>query len=143
MHTLLVFLVFVSAFTFVNSWAMGGRAGIVRPVIRAGNGRSSKKTKRDIEEKKWTELKELKCQYLAKMFPLPPRKTCPAPPPILYQDIYTYSYKKELWEYQQKMCIPYEHEPTIFGYFVLVLIVGAIIFGVKSLTYSQRFGHEI
>jgi len=133
MHTLLVFLVFVSAFTFVNSWAMGGRAGIVRPVIRAGNGGSSIKTKRDLEEKKRAEKKELKCQYLARMLPLPPRKTCAAPPPMLYEDIYTYSYKKELWDYQQKNCLPYEHEPTLFGFFVVVLISGGIIFVVKSL----------
>jgi hypothetical protein len=124
MLSFLVFLYIMTLVSFVSSFPIGYRSSM--GVKKGGNHKHTYGEKSELE-KKQDEQEKMKCLYLSKMFlPVLP-KTCHTSLQVLYHEIYTYSEKKELWDYYLKSCIPHE---TTFRDFIngCVIIIACMFF---------------
>jgi len=140
MNAFLVFLYITAFVSSVNCFPMAYRASI--GISRAGNNNHASRKRRILEEKQ-EEQKKMKCQYLSKMFPPVIPKTCFASPPMLYSDIYTYSYKKELSDYYHNVCIP--REPTFLDFICGYIIIFGVLFFLRmylKICNHKPFGNE-
>lgn len=102
---IVVFIVIVS---LVDGFAISSPMG--RVVLARGYvSRSRNRVAEEDAFKKARDLR-LKCDYVNKRFPFT-KGTCSMPPPTDFKYIYTVDQAKELWDFQQKNCIPIEIGP--------------------------------
>jgi hypothetical protein len=88
--------------------------------------KNSKKRKTSTEEK------ISKCKYVNQLFPLS-LNTCNVPPNFDYKNLYSKSYKMEMWKFQQSDCQPDDY--IVFKIVVILLFW----YGVHSTWKNKKY----
>jgi len=141
-------LAYIIVFTSFVALAANGFA-ISSPMSRAALARGyvSRSRNRVAEEETLKKAREfrLKCDYVNKRFPFT-KGTSSIPPPTNFKYIYTVDQEKELWDFQQKNCIPIEIGPRekIFVLSTFCLFIILFIVAVYRISNIQSYyGGEI
>jgi len=87
---------------------------------RASRARRQRNFENELENQRQME-KQKKCDYANLQFPTP-KKSCSAPPPSTYRDVYEKSYQMQLWEFQQQECVKPEFNSRGFLIFCILLV---------------------
>lgn len=139
---MIVFIVFVFA-SAANGFAIGSPMG--RVVLSRGYVSRSRNSWAEKEALKKAKELRLKCNYVNERFPFT-KGTSSMPPPTNFKNIYTIDQAKELWDFQQKNCIPIEISSweKIFGLLTFCFVIPVFIVTVwKFSNIENYYGEDI
>jgi len=136
-------IAFISLIVLADGFAISSPMG--RVVL--SRGYVSRYRNRWAEEEALKKAKEfrLKCDYVNERFPFTKRMSS-VPPPTNFKYIYNVDQSKELWDFQQKSCIPIEIGPRekIFLLSTFCLFITLFIVAVYRISNIQSYyGGEI
>jgi hypothetical protein len=136
---MIVFIAIVFA-SVANGFAISSPMG--RVVLSRGYVSRSRNRWAEEEALKKTKELRLKCNYVNERFPFT-KETSSLPPPTNFKNIYTVDQAKELWDFQQKNCIPIEISPweQIFALSMLCLFITLLI--IATCHRESYYGGEI
>lgn len=103
MLTYMIVFIAIAFASVANGFAISSPMG--RVVLSRGYVSRSRNSWAEKEALKKAKELRLKCNYVNERFPFT-KGTSSMPPPTNFKNIYTIDQAKELWDFQQKNCIP-------------------------------------
>lgn len=141
MQSIVIILSMYILSTCVDGFAINSPAArIIMNGNRGGASRACRQRnfENELEKQKKME-KQKKCDYANLQFPMP-KKSCSAPPPYTFRDVYEKSYKMQVWEFQQQECVKPEFNSRWFLIFCLCLGFG-IFEWYRVVSNEKKRGH--